>query len=183
MVKNGWKIATTADYDAAYAFFDSVKDATNPPFSTYPGGIRGNLESVLTHGTLLAAEAETEGVREIVGLLGYFHGVPRFESGKLAGFTEPEVGYVYYFVIAPAHRHPLSYRLVPFLARCMLADGHEEARFRTYRDNNDMINKLYRKHGTFLREETNVQGVSANLYMANVREWAERFGFYENTGS
>lgn len=182
MNKKGWKIATGEDLEATYRFFYEFRDATNPPFSTYPHGIRGTLEVLLSDGKLLIAEDETDGETNVVGLLGYFHGTPHLESDGSFTYRDREIGYVYCFVIAPEHRHPYSYQAVPFLAKCLLEDGHEEARFRTYRDNNDLINKLYRKHGTFVREETNIQGAKANLYSANVRNWMERFGYYEKTG-
>lgn len=183
MIPTGWKIAENADLDRAFEFFETVKDMTDPPFSTYPHGLKGTLERLLADGRLLLADAPGERGPQVVGLLGYFHGTPRLREDGLFDYVDPEVGYVYFFVVAREWRNPYSYHAVPFLASCLLADGHEEARFRTYRDNNDLINKLYRKHGYFIREETNIQGAKANLYGAKVRLWVERFGYYAGTGA
>ncbi len=187
MVGKKWKIAVKSDLEPALAFFETVKDLTDPPFTTYPHGLRGTLELLLAEGRLLVADAAEDALPEprprIVGLLGYFHGTPRLGEDGGFRYEGPHIGYVYCFVVDPEWRNPYSYLAVPFLAQCLLADGHEEARFRTYRDNNDLINRLYRKHGRFIREETNLQGAKSNLYGADVRTWVERFGHYESTGS
>lgn len=204
MSEKTWKIAAAADLEPTLAFFETVKDMTDPPFTTYPHGLKGTLEILLAEGRLLVAEIEQNDADDhidadaqaeiagpaaasstgrIVGLLGYFHGTPRLRSDGGFNFEDPEVAYVYCFVVGPAWRNPWSYLAVPFLAKCLLADGHTEARFRTYRDNNDLVNRLYRKHGYFIREETNLQGAKSNLYGADVRTWADRFGFYKTTGA
>lgn len=180
MSQKTWKIATDDDLEPTLAFFETVKDMTDPPFTTYPHGLRGTLEMLLAEGKLLVAEVDR---RQIVGLLGYFHGTPRLQGDGSFLYEQPEIAYIYCFVVGTAWRNPYSYLAVPFLAQCLAADGHAEARFRTYRDNNDLINRLYRKHGYFIREETNLQGAKSNLYGANVRAWTERFGGYLATGN
>ncbi len=166
-----WRIGTEEDLEKAQAFFYSVRNEITPPFSSYPHGIQGTIELLLAEGRLLLGIKD----KKIVGLLGYFHGIPKLNSGGGFDYSETKTAYIYCFVIAPEHRGPFSFTLLPVLGKNIIADGHVEARFKAFKENNKLINRLYRQYGRLVCEEANMQGIMSNVYSGDPFSWVTKF--------
>ena len=114
------------------------------------------IQKVLVdHGGVLAARQDNE----LVGVLGYTYGEPS------AAFVNKDIFYIYYLLIANAHRN--SVQGIKSLLRALISilySAHAlEIRFKAIASN-QRANRFYGRIGKRLYEESNDAGEVCNLY-------------------
>ena len=155
-----WQVASKLDKEKILEFFQRMDSQVNPPFSKLPHGLEGTIDLLYTNGKNLIAKVD----QEVVGLLGYFKGIPRLTESKDFIFDSKNIAYVYAFVVNPDNRGRLTFDAVSFLGNETLKDKCNEIRFKAYKENNDLINRFYSRFANILSEEINTQGKICNLY-------------------
>jgi ribosomal protein S18 acetylase RimI-like enzyme len=147
------------------AFLEAMDREHDPPISSMPGGIAGTVSLCLERGGMFAWEDEA-----IRAFCGYTLGEPS------ADFSNKDIAYVYFIVIAPEYRRRVDVVGSCFraFARYLPPLGAVELRFKVVLENAYAL-RLYQKFALPLRDELNAQGVPSRLFTARLEDIAERF--------
>lgn len=155
-----WQVASKSDKEKTLEFFQKMDSQVNPPFSKLPHGLEGTIDSLYSNGKNLIAKVD----QEVVGLLGYFKGIPRLTETNDFVFDSKNIAYVYAFVVNPNNRGRLTFDAIPILGTETLKDNCNEIQFKAYKEDNELINRFYSRFANVISEEINTQGKICNVY-------------------
>ena len=166
LTKN-WEVGLKDNFNSIYSFFKKMEIMESPTFS-FPNGIEGTLNEIFDKGRILVGKQD-EFIR---GLCGYFHGIPKMKKDFSFEFENKNVAYVYFLVTEKNFRKNFPFgEIVSAISKQALVDGHDELRFKAYRDNNILLNKLYSRFAEKIGVEKNTQNKWTNLYSANPKNF------------
>jgi len=162
-----WYKAETKDKQDIADFLVSMNNQTQSPLTSLPGGIEGLLNLAEKNGGFLYTKEDNK----IIGISQYTYGEPS------KNYKNKEIGYLYLTVINPNNRRDgrRSLNLFKKYIEVFEESNSEKIKWKSYKENNQYVNRLYSKFATITKESINTQNIVSYEWTTTVDKLKNKF--------
>jgi len=167
MENKTWYNAKRQDREDLTNFLVKMNNETQSPLTSLPGGIEGLIDLSEINGGILYSKEENN----IIGVSQYTFGEPS------KNYENKDVGYFYLTVIDPNFRGDFKRSLNLFRKYVEIFDetNCNFIKWKSYKENNDYVNRLYNKFADIVDESVNTQGIVSYSWETTVDKLRDKF--------